>query len=211
MGRHGQRRAVCHVRAHSGRVWGSDEDPVNETGTRGCRKRARGLPCAPVTVPATTTADSPVAPSPLTVRRAVMADLAALVELENSSFSSDRLSLRQWKHHLDNPSAWVLVAVREGHAAGAAVAFFRSGSRVARLYSLAVAARQRGQGLGAQLLEAVERIARRRHCDRLRLEVRVDNVVAQRLYEQHGYGRIAQLDAYYEDGAAAWRYQKTLA
>jgi ribosomal protein S18 acetylase RimI-like enzyme len=40
--------------------------------------------------------------------------------------------------------------------------------------------------------------------------VRQDNLAAQRLYERHGYRRIASVVAYYEDGADAWRYEKTL-
>lgn len=177
----------------------------------GCRWRAQGLPCAAVAVPLRKPSETSATRAALLVRRAVPADLAALVELENASFSGDRLSLRQWKHHLDNPGAWILVAAQGGHAAGAAVVFFRSGSRVARLYSLAVATARRGRGLGTELLAAVERIARRRRCDRLRLEVRDDNAPAQRLYERHGYQRITRIERYYEDGADAWRYEKQLA
>ncbi|MBZ0224317.1 MAG: GNAT family N-acetyltransferase [Dokdonella sp.] len=184
---------------------------MNAPEEKACRLRAQGLTCAAVAVPLRKPSEpSATRASPL-VRRAVPADLAALVELENASFSGDRLSLRQWRHHLDNPGAWILVAAQDGHAAGAAVVFFRSGSRVARLYSIAVAASLRGRGLGAELLESVERIARRRHCDRLRLEVRADNPQAQRLYERHGYQRIAHIEGYYEDGADAWRYEKRLA
>ena len=143
-------------------------------------------------------------------RRATINDLAALVELEDASFASDRLSPRQWRHHLQSLSAYVLVAARERRLVGAAVVLFRSGSRVARLYSIAIAHDLRGQGLGMLLLAAGERVARRRGSQRLRLEVRTDNATAQRLYENHGYRRLGTLDAYYEDGAAAWRYEKTL-
>ena len=144
------------------------------------------------------------------IRRATVADLSALVQLEHATFEHDRLSARQWQRHLHSDSAVVLVAARGRELAGAAVLFFRSGSQVARLYSIATAARARGEGIGAQLLGACERVARRRRCDRVRLEVRHDNPAAQRLYERHGYRRIAAVEAYYEDGADAWRYEKTL-
>jgi [ribosomal protein S18]-alanine N-acetyltransferase len=145
------------------------------------------------------------------IRRATVADLSALVQLEHATFEHDRLSERQWHRHLHSDSAVVLAAARDRALAGAAVLFFRSGSRVARLYSIATAASARGEGIGTQLLDACERVARRRRCGRLRLEVRQDNLAAQRLYERHGYRRIASVVAYYEDGADAWRYEKTLA
>jgi [ribosomal protein S18]-alanine N-acetyltransferase len=148
--------------------------------------------------------------SAVRIRRATINDLAALVELEDASFASDRLNARQWRHHLQSLSAYVLVAASEHRLVGAAVLFFRSGTRVARLYSIAIAHDARGQGFGALLLAAGERVARRRGSQRLRLEVRTDNVAAQRLYENRGYRRFVQLDAYYEDGAAAWRYEKAL-
>lgn len=144
------------------------------------------------------------------IRRATVADLSALVQLEHATFEHDRLSARQWHRHLYSDSAVVLVAARGRELAGAAVLFFRSGSRVARLYSIATAASARGEGIGTRLLGACERVALRRRCDRLRLEVRQDNLAAQGLYERHGYRRIAEVEAYYEDGADAWRYEKTL-
>ena len=44
----------------------------------------------------------------------------------------------------------------------------------------------------------------------LRLEVREDNARAIRIYEQNGYRRIGREPDYYEDGATALRYEKTL-
>lgn len=144
------------------------------------------------------------------IRRAFAADLDALVALENASFAVERMSARQWRSHLDSRSAEVLVAVRERRIAGAAVLFFRRGSRVARLYSIAVAASDRGRGIGERLLAAVESGARRRGCRVLRLEVRADNASAQRLYERTGYRRFGLRAAYYEDGHDALRYEKRL-
>ncbi len=144
------------------------------------------------------------------MRAATIDDLAPLVALENATFAVDRLSERQLRRHLDSASARLLVAVHEHRVVGSAVLFFRRGSTVARLYSIAVSAHERGLGLGAILLEAAERCARTRGKRRLRLEVRLDNVSAQRFYETAGYRRFGVRDGYYEDGHAAWRYEKTL-
>ncbi len=148
---------------------------------------------------------------PLAVRRARPADATALDALERRAFSADRLSLRQYRHHLrgDRAALWA-VDGPDGELWGAAVLFFRAGSGVARLYSIAVDARARGQGLGKRLLAAVEREARRRATTRLRLEVRQDNPAAIALYEGAGYRRFGEHANYYADGMGAWRYEKTL-
>ncbi|MBL8300434.1 MAG: GNAT family N-acetyltransferase [Rhodanobacteraceae bacterium] len=144
------------------------------------------------------------------LRRAVPADLPALLALENASFSYDRMSARQFRRHLDSPSALLLVADDTPALLGSALLFFREHSSLARLYSLATATAARGRGIGRALLAAAEAGARARGCNRLRLEVRQDNAAAVQLYETQGYRRIAALDSYYDDGAAAWRYEKPL-
>jgi ribosomal-protein-alanine N-acetyltransferase len=149
-------------------------------------------------------------PADFHLRRARPADLAALVELELTTFAYDRMSPRQFRHHLSNPGAAVLVAEDAKRLLGSAVVFFRRGSTRARLYSLATAAAARGRGIGSALLAAVETLARERGMRWLSLEVRRDNAAAVRLYEAQGYRRSAELDDYYDDGAAAWRYEKAL-
>jgi len=146
------------------------------------------------------------------VRRAETSDLDDLVMLEDQTFDSDRMSRSQYRRHLDSDSALVLVAsANHRNFLGTAVVFFRKGSRVARLYSLASKPETRGKGVGAALLEAVEAVARQRRCYAVRLEVRDDNATAVRLYERHGYRHIGQYAHYYQDGTHAWRYEKLLA
>lgn len=145
------------------------------------------------------------------VRRALASDLDALVALELRSFDGDRLSRAQYRRHLDSDSALVLVAGANHHRLlGSAVLFFRKGSALARLYSLATAPEARGQGVGSALLAAADAAARRRGCRALKLEVRTDNDAAIRLYERHGFRRAGRYAHYYEDGADAWRYARSL-
>lgn len=148
-------------------------------------------------------------PVPL-IRRATPADLDALVALEEATFDCDRISRRQWRYHLDNGRATVLVACDGGRVAAAALTLRRAGSRNARLYSIAVGAAARGTGVGGKLLAAIEVDASAHDCTAMHLEVRVDNPVAIHLYERHGYRREARLAGFYEDGADAWRYAKLL-
>ena len=144
------------------------------------------------------------------IRRATLTDLPALLALERSAFTTDHLSPRQYRQHLDSPTALVLAAVDATGLLGKAVVFFRRASDLARLYSIAVADGARGRGIGEALLTAIERAARRRGARRMRLEVRQDNAAAIRLYERRGYARFAERRGYYEDGGDAWRYHKEL-
>jgi len=149
-------------------------------------------------------------PEKIRIRRARASDLDALVELENGAFTSDRISRRQLRHHLGSDGARILVATHDRDVVGAAVVFLRANTSIARLYSIAVAARARGWGVGAQLLAAAEGSARRLGSRAIRLEVRADNSAARTLYERRGYHRFGLTEKYYEDGHDALRYEKTL-
>jgi ribosomal protein S18 acetylase RimI-like enzyme len=144
------------------------------------------------------------------IRRARPSDLDALVALEEASFDHDRVSRAQFRRHLVSESAFVLVAEERGRLLGAALLFFRRGAQAARLYSIAIAQAARGQGLGAALLDAAEREARKRGRRAMRLEVRTDNTPALALYEKRGYVRRRREPAFYANGMDAWRYEKPL-
>ncbi len=61
------------------------------------------------------------------------------------------------------------------------------GSKLLNIHDVAVSPAARGQGVGRQLMQAIESEARARCCTKITLEVRSDNLRAQKLYEQVGY------------------------
>ncbi len=145
------------------------------------------------------------------IRPAVAADVDALLRLEEAAFATDRLDRRAFRHAVVSPTILALAAGPEGgDLAGYVLVQLRRGSRLARLTSVAVAPARAGRGLGRALLRGAEAAAREAGCDRLRLEVRADNEAARRLYQSAGYTRFAVVAAYYEDGEAAWRYERRL-
>ena len=145
------------------------------------------------------------------VRPARPADVPALVALERECFRGDRLSPRQLEIHAAGRSNTAfLVANRGGATLGNALVFFRRGSRRARLYSIAVGRAARGLGVGAKLLAAAERAARKEGAAEFVLEVRADNPVAIALYESRGYRRFGRKPDYYYDGCDALRFVKRL-
>jgi ribosomal protein S18 acetylase RimI-like enzyme len=144
------------------------------------------------------------------IRPARPGDLDALVDLENRCFTGDRMSRRSYARALRNPRATLLVATREGELVAAATLFRRTRSRIARLYSVAVAPSARGLGLGTAMLAAVERTAVRQGLTSLRLEVSLHNKAAIDLYRKNRYGIIGRFKQYYEDGSDALRLEKPL-
>jgi ribosomal-protein-alanine acetyltransferase len=148
---------------------------------------------------------------PAALRLARPSDIDRLLALENAAFSGDRIGRASFRRFLAGGTAQLIVAERRGGVAGYALVLFRRGSDKARLYSVAVAPDARGAGVGVALLTAAERAAGARGCASLRLEVREDNAPAIALYRRYGFRPFARVPGYYEDGAAALRFEKDLA
>jgi ribosomal-protein-alanine N-acetyltransferase len=148
-------------------------------------------------------------PSRAVVRDASAADLPRLLALEQL-FPGDRLSLRQFRHHLASSSARLRVAVVADALAGYALTLLRKGSNAARLYSIVVDPARRGLGLGETLLADALQQARLAGKTELRLEVREDNASAIALYQRMGFTPFGRREGYYEDGCAALRFVRQL-
>lgn len=147
------------------------------------------------------------------LRRGVPSDLSALVHLEASSFGGDRVSARSFRRWFDDRGALLLVLESKARPQvlnGYALTLLHWRGRVARLYSLAVEPRLRGQGLGMRLLQASMDEARRRDFEELRLEVSEANRAALALYEKADFQRFARRPGYYADGSDALRLRRSL-
>ncbi|MFP5348922.1 MAG: GNAT family N-acetyltransferase [Gammaproteobacteria bacterium] len=143
------------------------------------------------------------------IRRARIGDIATLVELERL-FPTDRLSARSFRRFIRGDRADVWVYENRNTLLGNAVVLYRRGAHVARLYSLVVAPRARGRGIGSALLDWVERHAIRRRCAELRLEVRAGDQAVIALYRKRGYVDRGIAADYYEDGRSARRMYRPL-
>jgi len=137
-------------------------------------------------------------------------DLDALLALEDICFSSDRLSRRRFKFWIKAEHRVFLVAEIDGVLVGYGLVLLHKGTRGARLYSLAVHPSARGHQLGRQLLEAMEKAARKAGWFYMRLEVGKNNAAAIRLYEAMGYEVFGEYHHYYEDESDALRMHKAL-
>jgi ribosomal protein S18 acetylase RimI-like enzyme len=115
----------------------------------------------------------------------------ALVEDDEASWQARRALYLEW---LGAGNAFGFVAERDGEPVGYAICClldgpddtFPVGDRYGDLYSLSVAADERGQGIGTRLLDAVDLELEQRAIHDLRISVMAGNERAQRLYERRG-------------------------
>lgn len=146
------------------------------------------------------------------IRHATLDDLAGLIEIENLCFKTDKLSRRSFRYHLQSQHSEILVIEDEQTNAlqGYGLTLQGKGTRLARLYSLAISPNARGGGMGRQLLQALEDAAAEQGRLYMRLEVAANNTNAIALYESNGYRVFGEYTDYYEDHTNALRLQKKI-
>ncbi len=146
----------------------------------------------------------------VTIRFARNQDLTEICQIEQNCFVGDRLSRRSLRHLLVRGHCSFFVAVKNQEVMGYAIILYRRGNRLARLYSIGVLSTCWGQGIARSLLDAAENEARNMGCTDMRLEVRIDNTRALRLYQNLGYQWLRIKDGYYEDQQSAVCFEKAL-
>ena len=145
-----------------------------------------------------------------TFRLATRDDLNALVALENACFKTDMLSVRSFKRWIQSEHAILLVMEIDAKMVAYGLVWCHRGTRLARLYSLAVDPAMRGRGLAKELLSALEVAASKKGRLYMRLEVSKSNHSAIALYEQAGYRIFGEYSDYYDDHMDALRMQKKI-
>jgi ribosomal protein S18 acetylase RimI-like enzyme len=168
------------------------------------------------------------------IRLATVADLAALLALEDAVFATDQINRRQMRYLITRAKAqvWVMLSVpcQEG-ADHADSAYDCVGDKVqvkqyeccevkqllgyavvltpcrssARLYSIAVDQLHQGFGLGKKLLVFVIAKVQALGYKRLLLEVRASDQKACNFYQNHSFVFCRKVMGYYQDGEAALR------
>lgn len=133
------------------------------------------------------------------LRELAWTDIPELVALETEAFPDDAWTEASWWGELaGRPRRDYVVVHREGELA--AYAGLDHGGQVADLMTITVAPRQRGSGLGAELLDELESRATAGGAEALMLEVRADNTPARALYDSRGYDVLNVRRGYYQPG-----------
>lgn len=135
-------------------------------------------------------------------RDATLADLDALVELENACYPPHQAYARdEYRYALAVAKAVNLVHEEDGRPVGFVGAFHHRTWRTGHVYTVNVHPAQRGKGLGKRLMAACEERLARLGMRRVLLEVNVENAAAIALYESCGYARLKRLPDYYSNYA----------
>lgn len=144
------------------------------------------------------------------IRQVEKSDEAALLALEKASFEIDRLSKRRMRHWINAANCLFLVATRNDNLVGYCLILMHTGTRLARLYSIAVDKSSRRLGLGQDLLHEAEERASQQGRLYMRLEVAQNNIAAIRLYKKMAYVAFDTIENYYVDHQNALRMQKRI-
>lgn len=148
------------------------------------------------------------------IRHARLTDINRLVEIENSCFDKAKygslISARQFGLLLRKKSSAVLVAIAEDEIAGYAALRFVFRGGLTWFYSLAVARRYQGKGVGVQIFRSAEVEAQRMCCPCMILDVREDNKALLWRYSRYGYSIMEKNQSYYPDGSSSFRMSKRL-
>ena len=133
------------------------------------------------------------------------ADIPALLPIEARCFG-DHWTVQSFRDELDQACSTYVVALLDGRIVG--YAGFWLILEEAHITTVAVHPDQQGLGIGEQLLLALVDASLARAARWMTLEVRVSNVVAQKLYEKYGFTSLGRRRGYYqndgEDALVMW-------
>lgn len=140
-------------------------------------------------------------------------DIEAVMPIEDAVFGEESWSATMlWSELAQRDTRWYVVVDgdRPGEIAGyAGLCVF--GPQEAYVQTIGVAPAYQRRGIGTALLRSLLAEATRRGARRIDLEVRADNPVAQRMYDEHGFVAIGRRRAYYQpSGVDAVVMRKTL-
>lgn len=133
----------------------------------------------------------------MTIRRASVDDLDAIMTLERASFARDAWSDSMMREELSSPHNYYVVMMQAGRVCGYAGVRASQGGRDADIQTIALAETARGRGQGRMLLTTVLVEAAGRGAREVFLDVRDDNTVAQGLYASEGFVAIGRRPKYY--------------
>ena len=168
---------------------------------------------------------APSTQSNVVLRVATLQDLASLQHIEQTCFTTDRLSKSRFKFYIDAQHAELIVAEREPSSenakhdknkqgvnsiVGYGLLLLRRGTQLTRLYSIAVLPEARGLGVAEKLINSLGERALLRGKRFMLLEVAVGNAGAIALYKKLGFSQFGMYTDYYDDHTDALRMQKVL-
>ena len=125
-------------------------------------------------------------------------DLQAPIDLENSTFLSDRISRKQFVYSVNKQKYFFVAKIQDLSVVYILCFEYK---RTIRVYSLAVGKNYQGQGIGKKLLQYILDNSSKN----ISLEVNVNNFKAICLYRKLGFKINKQIDNFYENNDTAYK------
>ena len=142
------------------------------------------------------------------IRPIEMKDLSDLMDLGEEAFGDDRRSLNDYAVYASQGYQG-LVLVDTGKESTdkrmRGTTWFGPHEDWIEIATLAVFSQYRGRGYARRLLRRALFLC---EGNKFFLNVRLDNAAAIKLYESEGFVKVAEIPAYYLDGAPAYRMEK---
>jgi ribosomal-protein-alanine N-acetyltransferase len=133
------------------------------------------------------------------IRRAIPADIPALIVLEKQAAMAAHWSTRQYEAAVSGVALARVVLVLEEETVLQGFIVGRSVGEEWEIENIAVAGAARRRGLGTHLLEEFIGLARGRGAQSVFLEVRESNLAARRLYEKGAFLETGRRKRYYRE------------
>ncbi|MCE8422437.1 MAG: GNAT family N-acetyltransferase [Candidatus Methanoperedens sp.] len=134
------------------------------------------------------------------IRKARQNDLASLLVLENECFKEETFKKKQIKYLLQKAKSFVLVAEVNGNIIGSIIILMRKNIAHARIYSLNIHRKYRRKGIGGLLMDEAIRSLKEKGYTKVSLEVGIQNIAAQKLYNSRDFFEDKRLSKYYKNG-----------
>jgi ribosomal-protein-alanine N-acetyltransferase len=139
----------------------------------------------------------------LSVREAKSEDLEEIYRIETVCFGADAYDPSLLLLYLNLSPDTFLVAEENGKIVGYVIGLVRKWGE-GHVVSLAVHPKQRRKGVATALMKELLRRFSDKGLKAARLEVRVSNEAAIKLYEKLGFKRVGIIERYYADGEDAY-------
>jgi [ribosomal protein S18]-alanine N-acetyltransferase len=153
----------------------------------------------------------PAPPTTYTIRPLTITDLDDVLRLNLRCFRNGENYTKHTFSYLLNESGTLSyqLVTAEGQMAGFIFVMVNP-EGVAHITTVGIAPEHRRRGLAGRLLEHLDYVLRAKKIGTAVLEVRVGNLVAQHLYNRHGYTVTQKIAGYYNNGEDGYLMMKSI-
>ncbi len=140
----------------------------------------------------------------IAIREALHEDLISVWEIEKSCFAEESFSRRSLAYLISEANGVFYLAEYAGEISAYISLLLNRRYNNARIYSIAVAPKFRGNGIAEILMDKVLEFSYQNQIKSIFLEVSVNNNAAISLYKKKGFQEHSLKKNYYKDGSDAY-------